>query len=78
MLTRSQYDYLKDTILNDPGIGLNVRDLMMGLLFIYFKRDMPNFNQKKWLMHLDINKIKERVENDTSHTLEDWNTKSNT
>ena len=77
MLTRSQYSYLKDTIVNDPDIGRDTRNLMIGLLFIYFKRDMQNFNQKRWLHLEDERAIKKGVESVTSHTFESANTKSN-
>jgi len=72
-LRRGHYDYLKDTIKNDPDISEYIRNLMLALLFVYFKRDMNNFRSDRWLSALGPN-VKERfneiITNDTSHTFE--------
>ena len=81
MLTRSQYTYIKDSIINDPDLELKQIRFLMGMLFVYFKRDMQNFNQKRWLSGFSVEQIeliKECIDNDTGHTFENPYTKSNT
>jgi hypothetical protein len=71
-LKRGHYEYLKDTIKNDPHISMYHRDLLLGILYVYFSRDMNNFRADRWLSALgpDIKEsVMEIISNDTSHTI---------
>ena len=48
MFTRKHYEYLSDTILNDPDITEQIRTAMSNSLGIWFKRDFDNFRKEKW------------------------------
>lgn len=69
-LKRGHYDYLRDTIRNDPDISNYQSMLLLSVLYVYFKRDMNNFRDNKWLHKNEIEAVKEIIENDTSHTFE--------
>jgi len=55
------YEYLADTILNDPDIPEATRRRIYNWLLIWFNRDMENFNPRKWTnrwvdhFHSDLN-----------------------
>ena len=67
-LKRGHYNYLRDTICNDPHISNYLRYAMLGILYVYFLRDMNNFRSNRWLHKHEIEGVKEIVENDTGHT----------
>jgi hypothetical protein len=46
---KGHYDYLSDTILNDPELKNSQKLMVHGLLEVYFERDFHNFNKKKWI-----------------------------
>ena len=48
MFTRRHYDYLADTIINDPELPGELRQSMYEALGSWFKRDFPNFQWIKW------------------------------
>ena len=48
MFTRKHYEYLSDTILNDPDITEQIRTAMSNSLGIWFKRDFDNYRKEKW------------------------------
>ena len=58
---RRHYEYLADTIINDPDITEHTRTILYAYLGSYLKRDFPNFNQNKWSkkwqnhFHSDLN-----------------------
>jgi hypothetical protein len=68
-LRRGHYDYLRDTIMNDPNISIYQSLLLIGILFVYFKRDMNNFRSDKWIHKSQMENVKEIIDNDTGHTL---------
>ena len=48
MFTRKHYEYLSDTIINDPDITEQIRSAMFYSFGVWLKRDFENFNQEKW------------------------------
>lgn len=48
MFTRGHYNYLLDTIIEDPILSSNGRRIIAQNLHDWFKRDFPNFNSKNW------------------------------
>lgn len=48
MFSRQHFDYLSDTILNDPDITESSRAIMYTALEVWFKRDFVNFNAERW------------------------------
>lgn len=49
MFTSEHYEYLSDTILNDPMLSDVIRKEMFAALIFWFDRDFPNFNKEKWM-----------------------------
>lgn len=45
---RRAYNYLLDTIINDPNINLVVKTTIAQNLHNWFERDCGNFDSKKW------------------------------
>ena len=48
MYTRSNYDYIADTIINDPDIDHVFRTKMFLYLGSRFRRDFNNFKMSYW------------------------------
>ena len=68
-LKRGHYEYLRDTIINDPNISNYQSLLLIGILYVYFERDMNNFRTNRWIHKSQMEAVKEIIENDTGHTI---------